>query len=265
MKTPAILAALLATCVGGGGGGNPPPPIDTAPRIEATTTPGAITFGRTYRVSWTDDGAGAVDSLIVRDSLAGQPAQEQRIARPTSPAAVTFTWPNPAPGQTVAGRVTAQTKRRQLASAVTSLAWSYTEVDTPPPPPVIDTSLVLSAIDIKPDTVVLSAGGTFDERTAQFCAFIIFGDGKVPADLSAPAECQAKYSGWFSMVQRSISPAQRARADSIYAGIGLDGAPSDGLTMPQRLARAATATRWMKYAFPLAPPAGGPPGSRLGQ
>lgn len=104
----------------------------------------------------------------------------------------------------------------------------------PPPPAQGDTTLLVRAISLKPDSISRVAGSAL---AAQFCVYLVFRDGRVPSDPTAPAECLANYGGWYTMGQRTLSPAQRARADSLYSGLlTLAGWPVYGRVTPLRLA-----------------------------
>jgi len=91
--------------------------------------------------------------------------------------------------------------------------------------PPIDTTLLLHArgLELKPDTLRVLAG-----VAEQACAFLRFRNGVIPANLSAPAACLSGYGAWFTPAERAVSPAQRARADSVYGGVLL----LSGMTKP---------------------------------
>lgn len=209
---------------------------NTAPAgasITTTTVPAtALTFNTRHVIRWTDNSGGPIDALIVEDSMAGQPKQRQTLgsatARPTSGLTVMFTWPNPPLGTTVQGIVRAQTQRRAKSSAWAQKGWSRTEADTDPPVPVIDTTMQIGAIRLKPDSVgfrydatrriFVDALGNPSPGTQQFCTYLSFKNRKVANDPTAPIVCISQYPSYFTSTERNVTARQQARADSIYQG-----------------------------------------------
>jgi hypothetical protein len=109
----------------------------------------------------------------------------------------------------------------------------------------VDSSLAMVKLDIKPDTVKVYASGpsntdpTKYKTTQQFCAFIVFKDGKVAmrAQDKLHAECPVMYAQYYSLVKRSVTPAQQAVADKVCVQwsatggtIGAEVCPTSNLT-----------------------------------
>ncbi len=114
-------------------------------------------------------------------------------------------------GQSSSGQVCAQSVRRTLTSSSRCANWSVIFADAPPPPPdsvTVDPSLTIIGLRLMPDTVTLVMG-----NTAIFCPFFQFADGKV-AKRSVENDCTAIYQSTYNAVQRGVSSAQQARADS---------------------------------------------------
>lgn len=175
----------------------------STPRIAVQAA--TITVSHTVRLA-ADDGGGPVDSLIVTESGSGQPTQTKRLVAQATQV-VSFIWTKPAIGQTITGTITAQVKRRALVSATASRTWSFTTPDQAPPPPIIDTALVISRLDLKPDSVRLGTG-----QQVQFCAFIAFKDGAVAMRGQDGPVCSAAYT---ALIPKFPSGAQQAKADSL--------------------------------------------------
>lgn len=60
----------------------------------------------------------------------------------------------PAPGQSISGTVQATSWRRSLFAASAPVAWTYTEPDTPPPPPGV-------TVQVLPVSATVQPGQTF--------------------------------------------------------------------------------------------------------
>lgn len=75
----------------------------------------------------------------------------------------------------------------------------------------VDSSLTIAKLDLKPDKISVEA-----KKTVQFCAFVVFLDGKVAmrAKEKIAPECLSEYTR-FSLVQRSVKPAQQEIADTL--------------------------------------------------
>jgi len=120
--------------------------------------------------------------------------------------------------------------RKGAAIASRSVSWQTNfaaVVDTIPPvidTLVIDSTLALMKIDVKPDSVQVFASHNADgtpnndpakPKTQQFCPLLTFADGKIalPANYREFTVCASEYAK-VPLAIRSVSAKQQARADS---------------------------------------------------
>lgn len=211
----------------------PPGPAPVIERVRRVSfRVGDVQITERYTVRWTPDGFGPVDSLRFTASATGQAIQIVNVPNPQFPRSFSITWNTPNFGDSTMTQGCATVIRRGASSQACSAVRTYRIPDQPPPPPVVDTTLLLARIDLKPDSVQLSPG-----VRRQFCVFVVFKDNKVPEDRTALNYCRGQWLGWFTAAQRAVSPAQRARADSLYAGtLTLSGGRSFRPTPLQSLA-----------------------------
>lgn len=100
--------------------------------------------------TWTNgtvtDGKGALDAILTYNKVEGGDSTGHTL----SPTATKDSFPITAtPAVPMSGTLCVRAKRRALLSPVTTSsckAWSYTEADTPPPGPVVDSAFVRHAL-----------------------------------------------------------------------------------------------------------------------
>jgi hypothetical protein len=82
----------------------------------------------------------------------------------------------------------------------------------PPGPIVIDTSLTVAAVLVRPGNVEINIA-LQPGRTVQFCAYLSYLDGKVALPIGQRPQCDEDYLAGFSAAQRTPSAAQQAKTD----------------------------------------------------
>jgi hypothetical protein len=137
-----------------------------------TTTSQAGTFW--LHLSWTfrpiTDGKGPIDSVLTNVGKNVAPVDPQSHALPATATADSFLYSSVV-GVTYTGFACARTKRRALPSDAACQPWTYTEQDTPPPPPILDPVVV--GLVVVPGTAQVVA-----ETDKQFCALVVFATGQ---------------------------------------------------------------------------------------
>jgi len=181
---------------------------NTAVPAEGSDCLAVLLVSEQYTIRWNPDNNGAVDSLLFSATATGQPIQVRNSAQPQFPVVVSVAWLDPNPGNTITTQACARVKRRSLYSQQNcSASRSYTSPDVPPPPPVIDTTLL--AIDLKPDVINVPALGT-----KEICVFLQFGDGQRAVRSSDRPECDVLYQTSYPDSLRRPAAVQQAVADT---------------------------------------------------
>jgi hypothetical protein len=190
-------------------------PVIPAPKKPATMALVSIrvradTVTVTHRIRLgVSDGKGAIDSVLVTETGGTFGSQAQAFpGRDTT--FVTFSWIGTA-GQTLSGQVCAKTKRRGVSSSATCKPWSKVIPDIAPPPPIIDTTLRVFGLMVRPrlDSLALGATGPCQ------CVFFRFTDGAIAEAAKDRAQCDAIYMVQTEPPRRArVSPGQQAVADT---------------------------------------------------
>lgn len=91
-------------------------------------------------------------------------------------------------------------------SQPSSVSWKAVRAPGPPGPIIVDSSLTVIGLDVKPDSVRVLAG-----QAQQFCAFIKFRGGAIAQRLVDRPQCDAEYS---RVMGPTVSAGQQAIADA---------------------------------------------------
>jgi len=160
----AVVCLPLASCK--------PDPAWGAPSLAVTVTPATLgTFW--VKLAWrygSDDGNGAVDSVVTSAGVTGGASLEHRhlaaVVRDSFSLASS-------PGVALAGFACVKAKRRALESSQTCKAWAYTEDDVPPPPPILDTTTAVVGLETLPAVTSL-----YTLASQEFCTLLVFSTGQ---------------------------------------------------------------------------------------
>jgi len=141
LRLPMVLATFGVLLLAG-------PTPEPSPKILAVTTEAAM--AGQFKVKLFYQLPGAPDSALTRAVTGISAAQAHRL--PASILSDSFLFVEPATlGAVVNGQVCVQSKRRGQLSGEVCRSWTYTVLDRPPPPPVIDS--------VKTDTALVIASG----------------------------------------------------------------------------------------------------------
>jgi len=201
--------------------------MDATVAVESVVVAGdSISVTVNYRPG-PDDGKGALDGFLIYAGTNDGAIGPDSVTKIPSSRTATFAWGGLAPG-TYDGYVCVVALRRQLASSPTCKPWTGTIADTPPPPPIVDSTTVATALRLfaKDSTLVACYGECGDSAlgvltdgsvvmlptSTIICGVFEFPDGK--AGLGGlqrrEAECEAIAAARFTATQLATSPAQTA-------------------------------------------------------
>jgi hypothetical protein len=198
-------------CAGTLFAGSPAVSSGSAPKVPAVVVKTIRVSATAFRIHLIISVTGQPDSILTRATNAGALGVQISHRLPGTATRDSFTVAMPAIGATMTGTACAQTKRRSLLSLTEACkTWSYTNVDAPPPPPVIDT--------VYTDTTrVISRGFLFPESKSAIglsswtmCMIYQMGDGHAGYRGPRDPECDLYRTG----LGAAVTVAQQAVLDS---------------------------------------------------
>ncbi len=120
------------------------------------------------------------------------------------------TWLSAIPWDSATFTVSVSSQNAAGTSATVSTTWKVLRKPGVPGPPVVDSSLIVTGVLVRPPTVSLALGAS---RLA--CAFQQFGNGAVTRWTADRAACDSIYTAYISATARNlVSTVQQAHTDS---------------------------------------------------
>lgn len=185
--------------------------------VKVSTVRGAVAGTFYAKLSWkygTSDGKGTVDSVVTSGAVDPGNLQAQQHRLPATVTADSFLFASTF-GAAMTGQVCVKSKRRALESGNVCKAWSYTEPDAPPPPPVIDSTPNTVKVTIALPTQPLDSIGT--DQMLRLFPVVKFADGHYARYSQASPEAVTAFNLKYTAAQRAITATQQAIADSEVA------------------------------------------------
>lgn len=142
-----------------------------------------------YTLSWTA-GARATGYLVTTTVTQGSGWSGMLTAAPTTGLSMAFTPVNTSAWDSVSFQACVRSVRGAKQSSPTCTSWQLVRSPGVPGTPSVDSSLVIAAVILKPDSVTLTTNAT-----TQFCPYVRALDGKVRflSGYETLPECQGHY------------------------------------------------------------------------
>jgi hypothetical protein len=204
------LAALLNSCAKADATPAPPVNLTVSNAGEAVFLNAQVAVPDTlpYRLRWGRGARATAYRLTVTANVAGWTGLPSN--REVADTNFAFTAISPAVdwNETVFTASVASQQGTKLSAART-VSWKVTKGPGVPGPIIVDSSLIVIGLELKPDSVRILV-----RDTAVFCAFVEFHSGQIANRSIAHPQCTTEYNK-LPLFVRNVSAKQMASADSV--------------------------------------------------